>query len=239
MSTIAITFALPAESSAFRCHLTNPTNERHSTALNGQIHGRRVAILHTGVGDRVAAPRVNAFLERNGFRCLISAGFAGALESNLSVGDIVIARNFSNARLLDLASRSIAGPVHVGRLVNTPRVVESALDRSRLAEQTGAMATDMESESISRLCAARHLPMLSLRVISDTVAAPFPAPADVLFDINIQRTPYLLLARHLLRHPGTTGRLVRFSRQIADARISLADALSALLRNLPAKIEND
>ncbi|MEP6936724.1 MAG: hypothetical protein ABI871_01510 [Chthoniobacterales bacterium] len=231
---IAITFALPAESSAFRARLTSPTNDRHSTAFNGQIHGQRVAILHTGVGDRVAAPRVNAFLEGNDLRCLISAGFAGALDSDLSVGDIVISRNFSHPQLLDLARRSIGGPVHSGQVVNTSRVVEFALDRRQLAERTGAIAVDMETESIARLCAARHLPMLSLRAISDTAVAPFPAPAEILFDIDIQRTPYLLLARHLLRHPDTAGRLIRFSRQIAHARMSLANALSAVLQNLPA-----
>jgi hypothetical protein len=69
------------------------------------------------------------------------------------------------------------------------------------------------------------VPMLSLRVISDSLAAPFPAPPDVLFDHESQKTNYPTLIRYLLRHPSTIPRLAAFAAQISRARKALTEAL--------------
>src|SRR6266508_1348924 len=97
---------------------------------------------------------------------------------------------------------------------------------------SGAAAVDMETEFIARACAAHSVPLLSLRVISDTPRELFPAPANVLFDIERQQTQILKLATHLLTHPTHVPRLVQFARRITRARKILADALVALLHGL-------
>jgi hypothetical protein len=68
--------------------------------------------------------------------------------------------------------------------------------------------------------------MLSLRAISDTATAPFPAPAAVLFNQTRQQTEPLALAGYLARHPGEIVRLMRFARQIARTRSKLTGALA-------------
>jgi hypothetical protein len=90
----------------------------------------------------------------------------------------------------------------------------------------------METEFIAEACAACAIPMLSLRVISDTPRNPFPAPANVLFDIERQQTHMLKLATHLLTHPSRLPRLIRFADRIARARKILAEALVEVVRNL-------
>jgi hypothetical protein len=90
----------------------------------------------------------------------------------------------------------------------------------------------METEFIARACAAHRIPVLSLRVISDTPKELFPAPADVLFDIKRQQTQMLKLATYFFAHPHRIPRLVQFTRRIARARTILADALVKVVRNM-------
>ena|SRR2546423_1865739 len=211
---IAITFALPTESRAFRRFLGNRAPE--------------VALLHTGVGEKICSARIAQFLESNHFDLLISSGFAGGADPSLRAGDLLLAENFSDPELLQQACDILEA--RVGKLVTAAAVIESETDRAQFALQNGAVAVDMETEFISRACAARNLPMLSLRAISDTVTKPFPAPPSVLFDIDEQRTDPGKLARYFLRHPSRVVRLMHFARQIADARSDLTAALLVLLR---------
>jgi hypothetical protein len=90
----------------------------------------------------------------------------------------------------------------------------------------------METEQIASACATRKIPLLSLRAISDSTAAPFPAPASVLFDLERQRTRFRRLAPYLLTRPHAVVRLARFARQIAAARTELAIGLKELIEDL-------
>lgn len=213
---IAVTFALPRESSGFRRLLSS----RHP----------EIAILHTGVGAELCRQRIGPFLDAQRFDFLISSGFAGGVDPSLGVGDLLLADNFSDARLLAQAREAIIS--RVGTLITLERVIESAAERAYFGREHGAVAVDMETKWIAQACAARKIPLLSLRVISDTAAAPFPAPAAVLFNFAAQKTDGLALARHLVCHPASVVRLIRFGRQIAAARASLTSALAVLAREL-------
>jgi anti-sigma factor RsiW len=54
----------------------------------------------------------------------------------------------------------------------------------------------------------------------------------VLFDLERQQTNATRLARHLVTHPSAVVRLMRFARQIAFARVTLAAALKTLVESL-------
>lgn len=210
---IAVTFALPSESSDFRKLLGNQRP--------------KIAILHTGVGETACRNRIGPFLDSQRFDLLISSGFAGGVDPSLVVGDLLLAENFSDPDLLARASELLIA--QAARLVTTDRIIESAAARAQFAREQRAAAVDMETECIAAACAERKLPLLALRVISDTNSAPFPAPPSVLFDIARQRTSPGRLAAYLLTHPGSILRLARFARQIATARKNLAVALTTLL----------
>jgi nucleoside phosphorylase len=236
---IAITFALPAESADFLRRLTNKNRiERNSVeVICGEIDHRRIEVLHTGVGEKVCRERLAKFLStteriRRGeqdqrFDYLISAGFAGALNDQLRPGDLLLAKNFSTIHPREkLPSSSL--PLHIADLLTVPALIHSPEERNKLALTSGAAAVDMETEFIALACAAQGIPLLSLRVISDTPRELFPAPANVLFDIERQQTRMLKLATHLLAHPSRVPRLVQFARRIAHARKILAQALVAV-----------
>ena len=213
---IAVTFALAQESADFRRLLGD--------------RARDVAILHTGVGEKICRQRIEPFLDSHSFDFVVSSGFAGGVEPSLGVGDLLLAENFSDPALLAPARRLLTG--HVARLATVDRIVETVAERAQFARACNAVAVDMETRWIAEACAQRKIPFLALRVISDTVAAPFPAPPRVLFDLDRQCTSPQQLLGYLLRHPASIGRLIRFARQISTARANLAVALDLVLREL-------
>jgi len=228
---IAITFALPAESQEFLRSLGNKSRGHRNgiRIIRGKVDDRTIEVFHTGVGKNVCRERVGKFLQDQHFDYLISAGFAGALNDQLQLGDLLLAKNFSTVRLEENFSVS-SMQIHMGDLLTVPALIDSRGERNKLALTSGAVAVDMETEFIARACAAHGIPVLSLRVISDTPKELFPAPADVLFDIERQQTRMPKLAAYLVAHPHRIPRLVQFARRIARARKILADALVGLVR---------
>ena len=230
---IAITFALPAESSDFVRRLQNAgRNSREGVeSVRGQLHGKNVAVIHTGVGRTTCRDRMEVLLRRENFEYLISAGFAGALEKDLCVGHLLVSENFSSEELLQSPKLSLADETtFLGKLLTVPRMVESIHERESLNKKHGAAAVDMETEVIVELCQAHNLPTLSIRAISDTAAEPFPAPAHVLFNVAKQKTDFVRLGAYLATHPSAFGRLNAFRARVTTARKALADALDQIVR---------
>lgn len=229
---IAITFALPAESAGFLRLLRDRERRRcgDTHVIGGKIENRNIEILHTGVGEKICRRRIAMLLQDRQFDLLISAGFAGALNDRLKVGDILIAKNFSTVNI-DRAESLLSNlPVQVGDLFTTSRVIDSQKERSEIARSTSAGAVDMETDFIARVCAEHSLPMLSLRAISDTPVRPLPVPPRVLFDIDQQKTRLAKLSLYLLKHPTRVSRMILFARQARKARHALTYALETLLR---------
>jgi adenosylhomocysteine nucleosidase len=231
---IAVTFALPAESTDFlhRLHDKSATDRNGIRITRGKIDDHAVEVLHTGVGEKVCRQRVQKFLQDQHFDYLISAGFAGGLNDQLQIGDLLLARNFSTIGSPENRLPVSSLKIESADLRTVPALINSSEERNKLALTSRAVAVDMETEFIARACAAHGVPLLSLRVISDTPRNLFPAPANVLFDIERQQTRMLKLAMHLLAHPNRVPRLVRFARGIAHARKILADALVKVVRDL-------
>jgi len=231
---IAVTFALPAESSEFLRRLRDKSHaDRNGVRIiRGKLDDRDIEVLHTGVGERVCRQRVGRFLEDQQFELLISTGFAGALNDEMQVGDLLLAKNFSTVDLNEKRSSVSRLSIHMADLFTAPTLSDSSDERTEIARTTGAAAVDMETEFIARACAAHGIPLLSLRVITDTPREPFPAPAHVLFDVATQRTDLPKLAAFFLTHPTRIPGLLHFARKIAHARKTLADALVAIAPEL-------
>ena len=229
---IAITFALPAESSGLAGLLRgkNRPSSSGGKIIYGKIDNRSIAILHTGVGRKSCQLKIDNFLRTEQPRCLISAGFAGAAREDFQVGDLLVAENFSDRKLASEAQQILAdGSVRTAKLFTSATIVDSIAARNEIARTNGADAVDMETEVIAQACSVRAIPMLSLRVISDSLREPFPVSPSILFDIERQRTNAAKLSLHLIKHPGALFDLFRFARQITQARRILTDAIVDLL----------
>lgn len=229
---IAVTFALPSESSEFLRLLGNKSraNRNGISIIRGTIGHRSIDVIHTGVGENICRKRIGKFLENQQFNILISAGFAGSLNHELQVNDLLVAKNFStvdpkHASLLNVS-------IYPANMLTVPALIDSGEERERTARESGASAVDMETKFISQACINHGIPLLSLRVITDTPTQPFPAPPSLLFDVQQQRTHFAGLARFLLAHPRRMLSLVQFARRIARARKILARTLNAVVQGI-------
>jgi len=231
---IAVTFALPAESSEFMHRLRNKSRvDRNGISVTwGTIDRRDVEVLHTGVGEKACRERLGKFIQDQQFELLISTGFAGALSDQLSVGDLLLAKNFSTIELNEKLSSLSHLPIRTADLLTFPTLIDSSDERNQIARTSGAAAVDMETEFIARACAEYGIPLLSLRVITDSPRERFPAPAHVLFDIERQRIDLLKFGTFLFAHPKRVPRLIYFAKRIAYARKILANALVTVVRAL-------
>ena len=229
-----MTFALPAESVEFLRQLGNKSRADRNgiSVVGGTIGHRSIEVIHTGVGENICRERIGKFLDNQQFDFLISAGFAGSLNHELQVNDLLVAKNFLTLDLKHAQSSLSNVSIHVAKMLTVPALIDSGEERERMARESGASAVDMETEFVGRACAAHGIPLLALRVITDTPTQPFPAPPSVLFDIQHQRTPMAALITFFLTRPSRIPRLIQFARRIANARKTLANALVAILHEL-------
>jgi adenosylhomocysteine nucleosidase len=232
MTRIAVTFALPAESSEFLRRLGNKSraNRNGIRIVHGTIGHRSIEVIHTGVGENICRQRIGRFLENQQFDFLISAGFAGSLNHELQVNDLLVAKNFSTVDLKHASLSNVS--IYAAKMLTVSALIDSGEERERIAHESGAVAVDMETEFIARACATHGIPLLALRVITDTPTQPFPAPPSVLFNIQKQRTHVAALARFFLAHPGRVLGLVQFARRITRARKILSNALVRIVPDL-------
>jgi adenosylhomocysteine nucleosidase len=146
-----------------------------------------VLVLETGVGAGCAEAALNWVLSKPTLdkltyrpRVVISAGFAGALREEQAVGDIILA-----TEVIDAAGERIATtwpgelpagewrpPLHRGRLFCSPSMVGAPEEKRRLGVQHEALAVDMESAVVARLCRKHDVPFGCVRSISDAVHTP-------------------------------------------------------------------
>jgi adenosylhomocysteine nucleosidase len=226
---IAVTFALPQESRVFRgaLHHAGRGGVAPAEYLIGNIGAEEVIVLHTGVGDEAATRRTETLLAAVKPRYLIAAGFAGALDRRLRVGDLVIATNVSGRELRDRASALLDGEpgVFFGPVVGSQIPVEEVSEKAALGRMSQGIAVDMETASVAGASARVGVPFLAVRAISDAADQSLPVPFAECFDLDRQRPRPLALLRFLRRHPRRIIPFMRFVHGLHPCAAALADFL--------------
>jgi len=199
----------------------------------------RVLVLETGVGAlrSEAALRwlTDSYLPGEGFLqplLLVAAGFAGALQEDWHVGDVLVA-----SEVVDPSGQrwprdpwmegQLSGPWREGRLLTAPTIIGDPSAKQQLGQQCGAAAVDMESACAARLCLERGIPFASVRVISDAMQTRLSPRLAALLSGSAVRLPRVLAA--LARAPWLLPELWRLARDTNRAARSLAAALVHLL----------
>lgn len=178
---------------------------------------------------------------------LLICGFAGGLQENLPVGSLVLAANVlsptgksgqlvqpPDASLLALAENvSVSGVRKVkGTLATVARVLTTASEKKTLAEQTGAMAVDMETAAAARAAEAQGIPWVALRAVTDGVNENLPLDFNALTDDdgNVDRSRVI---RATLLRPWKIPGLMRLQSRSTLAAKNLADFIQTYLAALP------
>ncbi len=152
-----------------------------------------LALLETGEGVANAERHLDAWLDQQAARAVLSIGFAGALSSSLRIGDLVIANGVRDSKpqpspnLLAAARQvQVDAPVLFGAALTSPEILWQASSKHELAVSLGANEiafVDMESTAIAKVCASRGVPFLIIRSISDLLDEDLP------LNFNRYRTP--------------------------------------------------
>jgi adenosylhomocysteine nucleosidase len=145
---------------------------------------------------------------------VIAAGFAGGLKPELKIGDIVWA-----TEVVDLAGgrwRTSWPPepathFHCGRLLTVDTLIADSARKFALGSAHSALAVDMESAVVARLCTEAGMPFACVRAISDDSATSLSPRLATLLSAgristrrvlaSLATTPsmvkeFLILARH-------------------------------------------
>lgn len=161
----------------------------------------------SGMGAQAARTAAEE-LCRQGATALVSFGVAGALDSNLKPGDLVLpdAIHADIQLSVNIPWRNRLQqmlPIDItavnGILANSATPLTSERAKWDLAQATGACAVDMESGAIAKVAAAESIPFIAVRVIIDPVQfSPPQALLGAIYPdggVNPMRLLTLLLKR--------------------------------------------
>ncbi|RYD75682.1 MAG: hypothetical protein EOP84_17935 [Verrucomicrobiaceae bacterium] len=231
---IAITFAVPEESSRFCRQLKSRRQLRVGSmrVQEGQVGAQLVRVAHIGMGLDAAQRNTELLLENQRPDGLIAAGFGGALITDLKVGDVVVDPRTWNEK--EPGWDRPAAWCHKGAILSRPSPLETAAEKEQAFRETGAWVVDMETDAVAAVCAKAGVPMLGVRAISDGARDPLPVPLPAWYDIQAQRPRPAVLVGYLLTHPGVIMPFLRFLRGLPSAQRALAEFLNGFLAGSPA-----
>ncbi|HZJ15362.1 MAG TPA: hypothetical protein VFD27_09945 [Chthoniobacteraceae bacterium] len=216
---IVVTFAVPHESRGLRSALRHASRAGTGDWLLGNLGLEEVLVVHTGIGLSAAEASTNAVLNEFRPSWLLCAGYAGALESHLLHGQVVVASNFS--------AHTLAARCNWRRVVLTSEThaIETVPAKAALARKTGAQAVDMETGGVARACAEHDVPLLAMRAISDTAGQRIPVPLEISFDLERQCPKVRPLLAFLAHNPTLIVPFILFVTGLTKVRAALTDAV--------------
>ncbi len=232
---VGLLAALPIEIAPFLERLRDVRKyaARRHAVVEGALHGRIVALVVTGPGQQAAAAGASVLLAGHRPRLLISAGFAGALDSSHARNDIVLPERIQNeaGESLKIDTRpNLAGAT--GRLLTVDRIVRTAAEKAHIHQATGATLVDMESFAVARLASERAVPFLGIRVVSDDAQTDLPPE---LLTLVGPTGSYRIGAAvgAILKQPARLGAMLKLREHAQTAAGHLAKALAELIARLP------
>jgi adenosylhomocysteine nucleosidase len=179
----------------------------------------------TGMGRTNAANCIRKALEELKPARVITAGFAGGLNPELTVGTVLFEEDFE----FGLGPNLLKWGAYPGKFHCAKRVAVTIEEKRALWRSTGADAVEMESSVIRTICREHRIPGATIRVISDEAGEDLP------LDFNALMTPtdrinYPKLAWKLVSRPRAIPQLMRFQEKTIIAARRLGEALLGSLR---------
>jgi adenosylhomocysteine nucleosidase len=189
MKTIGIIAAMDSEMRALAERMQN--RQEHILAAmpyyTGTLNGVSAVVCCCGVGKVNAALHTQILIDRFHPDILIQNGVAGSLSPQVGYFDLVVGTELvyhdmqtwvleqfdplqtvytADPQLVQLAAKA-AGDCKIGRIATGDWFVSESAERERIAEQTGAICTEMEGCAVAHTATLNQVPFVVLRAISD------------------------------------------------------------------------
>ena len=237
---IGLVCALPLELSEFlsRCSKVKTYTGGSFTFRGGFYDKIRVALVESGLGGSRARRATAALLDAHSPRWIVSTGFCGALVPDLKTGQIIVANEIVNPAgevlSIDVGMESDESRgLRVGRTLTVDRMVRTVAEKQKLSETSGAIAVDMETYEIARLCRERKTRFLAVRAVSDDLSADLPPEVlSLVGETGSVRVGAVIGA--LWKRPGSYKDMWRLRENAILASERLAKFLSGVVRQLNA-----
>ena len=132
-----------------------------------------------GIGAESARRAAEAVIANYSPQSVISAGVAGALVSDLHVGDtifpVVVIDTQDGSRHESGIHSAPLGQSSLGRtILATYPEIASVAQKQQLAKSYGAHAVDMEAAAVARAAEKHGLPFIAVKAISDDLSFELP-----------------------------------------------------------------
>lgn len=189
-----------------------------------------LSVLIVGIGRQNAGKSVRKYLADNSPHLVLTCGFAGGLNPELKLGDVVFDSASCNSQLA-------AGLLNVGaksaKFLCADRIAITVAEKKELRAKTGADVVEMESAVIQAVCADREIPCATVRVISDTASEDLPLDFNALSkpDKNLD---FGKLAWVIAKSPAKIGALMELQRKTKLAAKRLAAVLEQIVFSRPS-----
>ncbi len=190
-----------------------------------------ISIRLTGIGRLNAGKSVREFLASHSPELVLTCGFAGGLNPELKLGEVVfgLAEPQPSTFNLQLSTRLLAAGAKPAKFFCADRIATTVAEKKKLRVETGADAVEMESAAIHAICRARGVPCATVRVISDTANEDLPLDFNALARPD-QSLDFGRLAWAIAKSPGKIGALLQLQKKTKFAAGQLATVLEKVIR---------
>ena len=166
------------------------------TFYTGEIHGKNIVLLETGIGKVNAAIGATLLAKFYNVDKIIFTGVAGGVNETLDLGDVVISTDLiqhdmdvtafgeklgviprmdtsifkADEDLVDLAfeaSKKLNRNIIKGRILSGDQFVASPQKLEFLRKEFNGDCTEMEGAAVGQVCHIFHIPFVVIRTMSD------------------------------------------------------------------------
>jgi adenosylhomocysteine nucleosidase len=170
MTRLAIVAALQREVKPLVKHWPVAEREHEGGRFKFFEEGASTVLVCSGIGEQAARRAAEAVIALYKPEIMQSVGFAGALDSALTVGQI-----FSPARVIDGKDGSSVNLENGNAILLSFHSVAGAEQKSTLAKAYGAQAIDMEAAAVAKVAECHGIRFVATKVISDELDLEIPS----------------------------------------------------------------
>ena len=204
--------------------------EKEAIILQKIVHYAKSEIIWVGNKQGSAYAQANT-LVKNGCEILISFGIAGALDPQLSAGDLVIPKSVTDAKcntfrtdynLHQQISHHFSNKFKVssGTLFGSETIIWDADEKKRLFDEYNTKIVDMESFGVARAANENNCSFLIVRSISDIANQSLPKESLKSIDLNNNIKLGNILI-DLAKNPNELPSLLRLAQNSRKAHVCL------------------
>ena len=210
MPSTLVCFALKEEAAPFRKIAAGRTD---------------VTILIVGIGRANAEKSAREFLAANSPARVLTCGFAGGLNPELKLGEVVF--EIGNQKS-EIGDQLLAAGAKPAKIFCADRIATTVAEKKKLRSETGAEVVEMESAAIQAVCRERGILCATVRVISDTAGEDLPLNFNALSKPD-KSLDFGKLFLAIARSPGKIGALLALQKKTSFAAQQLAAVLEKLV----------